>query len=59
MASPITPTPTLRGKEAEAFLKKVKDGLARPAKMTPTPKIERAPFILFCLSRGTKNGLKK
>ena len=46
MASPITPTPTLRGKEAAAFLKKVNDGLARPAKMTPTPNIDQALAIL-------------
>ena len=42
MALPIGPTPTLYGKEAEEFTKKIEEDLKKPVGLTPTPKLAEA-----------------
>lgn len=42
MAMQIAPTPILKGEDARQFLEKIENDLNRPAKYTPTPKIEAA-----------------
>ncbi len=42
MALPIAPTPLLRGKDAERFVRTVARDLKHPASYVPTPKLEEA-----------------
>lgn len=42
MALPIAPTPELRGKDAENFLKRVQDQENTPVSLVPTPKLKLA-----------------
>lgn len=42
MALAIAPTPTLYGKDAERFTKKVEEDLKKPVRPTPTPKLAKA-----------------
>ncbi len=44
MALPIAPTSVLEGKDVERFLKKVRLGLLKPAKLIPTPKLPKLDF---------------
>ncbi|MEA3240702.1 MAG: hypothetical protein U9P37_03875 [Pseudomonadota bacterium] len=46
MAMPITPTPALKGSEANRFFKVISKGLEKPTSLTPTPKLERARKII-------------
>jgi len=46
MALPIGDTPILGKKEAIRFSKQIKEGLKRPSKLIPTPKIENARKIV-------------
>lgn len=42
MATPIAPTPILKGKAAREFERKVAEGLRHPVGLVPTPKLEEA-----------------
>ena len=42
MASPVMPTPVLRGKSARKFEAKIAEDLKRPTREIPTPKLEEA-----------------
>ena len=42
MALPITPTPTLTGKDADNFLKRVQEQENTPVGLVPTPKLKLA-----------------
>lgn len=42
MSRPIKATPTLYGKGAEDFLKRVEEGLKHPVGPVPTPKLDKA-----------------
>ncbi len=42
MATPITPTPVLRGQEAVEFLKRIELDESKPLYCKPTPKLEEA-----------------
>lgn len=42
MSLPITPTPTLEGKDAEDFLRRVKEQENIPVYLVPTPKLSLA-----------------
>jgi len=44
MALPIKPTPKLNRKESEIFLRRVRLGLRKPAKLIPTPKLPKPDF---------------
>jgi len=53
MSLPIAPTPELKGKNAERFLQRVKEGLENPCGPVPTPKLEQAKeSVLKTLSGG-------
>lgn len=45
MSAVMTPTPTLKGEEARAFLKKLEEGLKKPLTLRPVPKIEQAKAL--------------
>ncbi|KKM50613.1 hypothetical protein LCGC14_1556000 [marine sediment metagenome] len=42
MSLPIAPTPILKGKEANDFLRNLLKNEKKPAYLVPTPKLERA-----------------
>ena len=46
MAMPVTPTPMLKGREANKFFKVVCKGLENPASFTPTPNLDQARKIV-------------
>lgn len=43
----IAPTPVLRGEYALEFERKIEQGLKKPAKLIPTPKIENARKLVI------------
>ena len=47
MALPIAPTPELKGKDAEKFLKRVQDQENIPVGLVPTPRLQRAVDLLW------------
>ena len=51
MALPITPTPELRGKDAETFLKRVQEQENIPVGLVPTPKLKLAMKRILCEMR--------
>jgi len=46
MATPIAPTPILKGKEAVEFQKRLESDLKRPVSLVETPKIEKARELI-------------
>jgi len=52
MSLPIAPTPTLKGKEAREFLKRVKEQENIPSYLVPTPKLKSAMSKIWMIQRG-------
>lgn len=46
MATPIAPTPVLKGKEALEFQKRLESDLKRPVSLVETPKIRKARELI-------------
>jgi hypothetical protein len=46
MALPIAPTPKLNNKETKRFMKEVEEGLKKPARLIPTPKLKEAEELI-------------
>lgn len=51
MSKPIGATPVLKGKDAERFLKMVRDNENKKVGPTPTPNIEKAKELIRSLSK--------
>ena len=51
LAKPIKATPVLRGKAATAFLKKVEDGLKKPAPLVAVKNTEKMKEMAFALGK--------
>lgn len=54
MALPIGSTPTLYGKEAEEFTKKIEEDLKKPVGLIPTPKLEEARKRIYAMTHEIK-----
>lgn len=46
MATPIAPTPVLKGREAVEFQKRLESDLKRPVSLVETPKIRKARELI-------------
>jgi len=46
MALPVAPTPVLSGKEAAKFIATIHEEAAKPASLTPTPKLVQARELI-------------
>ncbi len=47
MALPIAPTPVLKGKEADRFLREVRKNASKPVKLSPEPNFSTIRKIAF------------
>ena len=54
MATPIAPTPVLKGREAVEFQKRLESDLKRPVSLVGTPKIGKARELIKRYASKTK-----